>query len=481
MTNENQLKARTTGHYDGIKTWLCIERFSGLLDDQQEVIMQLLADHADWGLLTTAWDPNAAQDWAKWGLNGWRVLNMFDDLQDVPADWTIDYQLDHDARVGQTFDLSRTILHPQTGKTQVQEAGVIAGTIVNQPNINGRWGTIDWQDDLQQRWRQDTQDRRGFVSRQATWDFHNQAGIEWYLDVTGRPVLEVSHMAELEQWRLLKGPRTPDWIVANERSLILWWLLNTTSLARMRQEGWQVINLSRALDPVWGQVAVGDHDQVTRLIGVKDVQTDPSLVQTAGDWELGPVLAVNPVVADKLKITYAQPWQPRLAPVAQPVSHYRIVIRGRWLTTARAQQLTQVIDQVWAREAAVTIVVIGYFSTGSVKHWQAWQKGLSEDARGHLQFVGGLSGKAADRLLQTATVAWVQPDGDESLVLAGRANQLGVPVVYLWPQKLPIIGAWVDPARIGSEMAQPAVVAQALVLGLEQQDQWRAYLQKQWA
>lgn len=419
--------------------------------DRDEVLMARIKQHPSMKLVTVAQDFKLHERLKAWGIDDRQSLNMYDWLQGA-----LDYKgqgRNYDFRVLPKYDKREMIMAPVTqGKENY----------VDLKHDGQRFARLDWLPGYVNRtqkrtmytsnqnvWAKDLFDSRGFLSRRQYFNPDGKLGMELVFHVDGTPVLEISHMADKTMYRLLGNHGLPNWLLANELSLMLWWY------GQIVKPDTVVYNDDPLLDPVWTQL-----DDRLKLIEVAHAQ-DLSNDRVAQLQSREHVMAINPDVARVYHYDYLNPWQPVGKVHGDKMYDKKKVAGvGRWLTNQMVDKLVGTIKLVHDENPDVKFDLLGYFTTDSQKYYQERMKNLK--LLDIVNVRGNLVGEARKKFIQQAAVAFVIQTTVDSSVLPAMINHAGVPVVT---NVSGFRGAYVT-----SESAK--LFAQGINIGLKQEKLW---------
>lgn len=419
--------------------------------DRDEVVMSRLEQHPQMKLVTVKQDYKLHERLKSWGIKDNQSLNLYDWLQGA-----LNYQGDgtnYDFRVLPKYDKREMVMAPVTkgddNYVDLKHNGQRFARLDWLPGYINRTLTRTMYTNDQNVWAKDFFDSRGFLSRRQYFNPDGKLGMELVYHVDGTPVLEISHMGDKTMYRLLGTHGLPNWLLANELSLMLWWY------GQILKDNTVVYNDDPVLDKVWTQL-----DTRLKLIDVAHAQdlTQERIIELQNREN---VTAINQNVAHAYHYNYMNPWNP--VGKVHVEKHYDknlVVGTGRWLTNQMVDKLVGTIKLVHDSHPDVRFELYGFFTTDSQKYYKERMKKLKLSDL--VKICGNVVGASRRDGWKKASVAFCIASVIDSDVLPARLNHDGVPVVT---NIAGLRGAYVN-----GDSAQ--LFAQGINMGLKQTKLW---------
>lgn len=419
--------------------------------DRDEVVMARLEQHPQMKLVTVKQDYKLHERLKSWGIKDSQSLNLYDWLQGA-----LNYQGDgtnYDFRVLPKYDKREMIMAPVTkgddNYVDLKHNGQRFARLDWLPGYVNRTLTRTMYTNDQNVWAKDFFDSRGFLSRRQYFNPDGKLGMELVYHVDGTPVLEISHMGDKTMYRLLGTHGLPNWLLANELSLMLWWY------GQILKDNTIVYNDDPILDKVWTQL-----DTRLKLIDVAHAQdlTQERIIEFRNREN---VAAINQNVAHAYHYGYMNPWKPvGKVHVEKYYDKNLVVGTGRWLTNQMVDKLVGTIKLVHDNHPDVRFELYGFFTTDSQKYYKERMKKLKLSDL--VKICGNVVGASRRDGWKKAAVAFCIASVVDSDVLPARLNHDGVPVVT---NIAGLRGAYVN-----GDSAQ--LFAQGIDMGLKQTKLW---------
>lgn len=426
-------------------------------NDKLEVVMARIEQHPKMKLVTCKQDFDLHRKLARWGIKDDQSLNLYDWLQGA-----LDYPMqghDYDYRVFPRYDKRSMILSPENDKNggylALRHDGRTFARLDYQHDAIQRTQTVKYYGQKRNVWAKDIYDTRGFLSRRQYFNPDGKLGMELVYHVDGTPVLEISHMGKATMYRLLGTHGLPNWLLANELSLMLWWY------GQILNDGETVYNDDPVLDPVWTQLA----DKIN-LVEVAHA-IDLSQQRISDLHNRKNVKSPSRSVAQSYRYEFLNPWNPiKKVKLNKHYDHDKVAMAGRWFTNDQVDELLEIIDGVHQARSMAKFELFGYFTTDTQKYYdeQVEKKGLDSV----ITVRGNMVGPQRTRLWQDCCVAVVVGSILDSDVVARRLNNDGVPVVTDLPG---LHGAHVS-------QNQPKLFVQGVLMGFRQHKAWHEYIKQ---
>lgn len=419
--------------------------------------MARVEQHPGMKLITCKQDFDLHRKLRNWGIDDSQSLNLYDWLQGA-----LDYGMhdrDYDYRIFPRYDKRTMILSPQNDKQggylSLQHSGRVYGRLNYQNNAVQRTKEVEYYRHDKSVWAKDIYDTRGFLSRRQYFNPDGKLGMEIVYHVDGTPVLEISHMADKTMYRLLGTHGLPNWLLANELSLMLWWY------GQILNEGETVYNDDPILDPVWTQLA-----GKIKLVEVAHA-LDLNQQRISDLHNRQNVKAPSRSIAQSYRYQFLNPWNPiKKSKLNKHYDHDKVAMVGRWLINDEVDELIEIMKGIHDAKPMAKFELFGYFTTDTQKYYD--QNVKKQGLEDYVMVRGNVVGPNRTRLWQDCCVAVVVGNVIDSDILARRLNSDGVPVVTDLPG---LHGAHVS-------QNQPKLYVQGVLMGFRQHKTWHEYIKK---
>lgn len=407
-------------------------------------------------LMTVGYDPLLYLKTSILGLKSEQVFNLYDYIQGAVA--YKDRSVPFDMRVLPRYDKSHVIFSSVDNKDEsyldVMQSGVRVGDIHYFKNTLKTHKFVA-RDPMQQSWFEDVYDIRGFLSKRIYYNPDGNIGLELYYHVSGVPVLEVSHMNDDIQYRLLGTCGFDEWIVKNEYSLIY----------RLYNENPELFNdvfyiHESTLNQLFDLLQQNEGIVSYKVAHVAELTDDYRIYLS----RYSNVFAVNSDLALVYGYHYLDSYTDNVLDKKFVVDDYKknqVVVYDRFLTSNQVTLLVDTIKGVHKVNNDVKFLISGYFTPETHEIYSNAMQDYSN--KDNVVVVGNILGASLKSVFGQSTVGVYLANGNYSNYIPELMNSCGLPVIST-------LNSNYRGARLSNVTADLAV--QAILLSIDQADKW---------
>lgn len=407
-------------------------------------------------LMTIDYDPLLYLKAKVFGLKPAQVFNIYDYIQGAVG--YKDRSIPFDMRVLPRYDKSHVVFSSVDKKDDsylnVLQSGIRVGDIHYFKNMLKTHKFVA-RDAMQQAWFEDIYDVRGFLSKRIYYNPDGKIGLELYYHVSGVPVLEVSHMKDDVQYRLLGTCGFDEWIVKNEYSLVyhlysknselfndVFYTHESTlnSLFDTLQQAHNVISYKVAHV---AELTDDYRNYLSKFTNVCSVNSDLALV-----YRYHNLAVYSDDILDNKYVT-------------KDYQKNQVIIYDRFTTNEQVEFLFNVIKGVHANNKDIKFLISGYFTPDTHKVYESLRD--EYDNKDNITVLGNILGNTLKSVFGKSAVGVYLANGNYSNFIPELMNSCGLPVIST-------LNSNYRGARLSNITVDLAI--QAILLGLKEVDKW---------